>query len=227
MFGLQIIINTVLLCGGDSPVISWPWWLNIGGSRLEQYFTVLEVAAPPELHAIATESSESVREGCFPKPSCYLSDFLIRLDSWLHCTAFGWNSAGLKSCTFELFMCTVQGGIAGNFCLCMAFVYLAAQTAIQQMFEPWNAFLFFLDLKRFGLFLTYFAACRAARRVAIQFWSVLNCRGSNSHREDSYLCSITQSADSTDFKEHLKRCEERDSGEIVFKVVTFSKTSVM
>lgn len=143
MFGLQIIINTVLLCGGDSPVISWPWWLNIGGSRLEQYFTVLEVAAPPELHAIATESSESVREGFFPKPSCYISDFLIRLDSWLHCTVFGWNSARLKSCTFELFMCTVQGGIAGNFCLCMAFVYLAAQTAIQQMFKPWNVFLFF------------------------------------------------------------------------------------
>lgn len=86
---------------------------------------------------------------------------------------------------------------------------------------------FFLDLKRFGLFYTYFAACRAARRVAIQFWSVLNCRGSNSHREGSYLCSITQSADSTDFKEHLKRYEERDSGEIVFKVVTFSKASVM
>lgn len=85
----------------------------------------------------------------------------------------------------------------------------------------------FLYLERFGLFLTYFAGCRVARCAAIQLWSVLNCRGSKSHKEGSYLCSITQSADSTDFKEHLKRCEERDSGEIVFKVVTFSKASVM
>lgn len=86
---------------------------------------------------------------------------------------------------------------------------------------------FFEYLEWSGLFLTYFAARRASRRVAIQLWSVLNCRGSKSHKEASYLCNITQSADSTDFKERLKRREERDSAEIVFKVVTFSKASVM
>lgn len=75
---------------------------------------------------------------------------------------------------------------------------------------PSSFFFFFLDLKRFGLFLTYFQHAGAARRVAIQLWSVLNCRGSNSHKKDSYLCSRAQSADSTDFKDHLKRCEERE-----------------
>lgn len=86
---------------------------------------------------------------------------------------------------------------------------------------------FFVHLKRFGLFLTDFAACRVAHHAAIQLWSVENCRGSKSYKEGSYLCNITQSADSTDFKEHLKRLKERNSAEIVFKVVTFSKASVM
>ncbi len=217
-----------MLRGGDSPVISWPWWLNMGGSRLEQYFTVLEVAAPPELHAIATESSESVRESCFPKPSCYLSDFLIRLDLWLHCTAFGRNSAGLKSCTCELFMCTVQGH---KFQVTFVYVWLLftsrspdCHSADVQALKCLPFFYISSGSVCFWHTLQHAGPCVL---FAIQLWSVLNCRGSKLHKEGSYLCNITQSADSTDFKEHLKRRQERDSVEIVFKVVTFSKASVM
>lgn len=32
---------------------------------------------------------EFIRQHHFPKNSCYLSDFLIRVDSWIHCTSSG------------------------------------------------------------------------------------------------------------------------------------------
>lgn len=88
---------------------------------------------------------------------------------------------------------------------------LAAQTAIQQMFEPWNAFLFFFDISSGSVcFWHTLQHARPCVLFAIQLWSVLNCRRSKLHKEGSYLCNITQSADSTDFKEHLKRRQERD-----------------
>ncbi|GAA6068884.1 uncharacterized [Tachysurus ichikawai] len=55
------------------------------GSRLEQYFTVVELLSPPE----PLEFGESVRETRLRDPAGHLSDFHIRLDSWLYCTALG------------------------------------------------------------------------------------------------------------------------------------------
>lgn len=86
------------------PAISQLWWLNTGGEkrgegRLEQYFTPLD-----PLDA-TVEPCESVRVRQFPKNSCNLSDFLIRLDSWLYCTAFGRATAMLKYCALK----TVEG----------------------------------------------------------------------------------------------------------------------
>lgn len=89
MFEQQKIINTAKLsCSGRTAILQL-WWLNTGGKgssegRLEQYFTHLDL-----LNATAAAPSESVRQHHFPKNSCYLSDFLIRVDSWLHCTGFG------------------------------------------------------------------------------------------------------------------------------------------
>lgn len=146
-------------------------------------------------------------------------DFIVRL---LAETLQGWRVA-LSSCLCVQFKETLQ----------VTFVYVwplftsRSPDCHSADVQTLKCLPFFWYLEWFGLFLTYFAACRAVHRVAIQLWSVLNCRGSKSHKEGSYLCNITQSGDSTDFKEHLKRRQERDSVEIVFKVVTFSKASVM
>ncbi len=118
--------------------------------------------------------------------------------------------------------------ISGNFCLCMAFVYLSQPRLPFSRCSSPEMPSFFFDISS-GSVCFWHTLQHAGPCVlfAIQLWSVLNCRGSKLHKEGSYLCNITQSADSTDFKEHLKRGQERDSVEIVFKVVTFSKASVM
>lgn len=95
MFEQRIIINTAMLSCSGRAAISQLWWLNTGGKgsserRLQQYFTHLDL-----LNATAHAPSESVRQHHFPKNSCYLSDFLIRVDSWLHCTGFGRGTAAL------------------------------------------------------------------------------------------------------------------------------------
>lgn len=92
MFEQRIVINTAMLSCSGRAAISQLWWLNTGGKgssegRLEQYFTHLDL-----LNATAVAPSESVRQHHFPKNSCYLSDFLIRVDSWLHCAGFGGGS---------------------------------------------------------------------------------------------------------------------------------------
>lgn len=93
IFERQIIINTATLSCSGRAAISQSWWLNTRGKGtseglLEQYFTHLDL-----LNAAAVAPSESVRQHHFPKNSCYLSDFLIRVDSWLYCTGFGRGAA--------------------------------------------------------------------------------------------------------------------------------------
>lgn len=59
-------------------------------AALKQYFTHLDL-----LDATVVAPAESVRQRRFPKNSCYLSDFPIKVDSWLHCTEFGRGAAYL------------------------------------------------------------------------------------------------------------------------------------
>lgn len=101
MFEQRIIINTAMLSYSGRAAISQLWWLNTDGKgsregRLEQYFTHLDL-----LNAAAVAPSESVRQHHFPKNSCYLSDFLIRVDSWLHCTGFG-RGAGVPRYSWDV-----------------------------------------------------------------------------------------------------------------------------
>lgn len=154
------------------------------------------MAGPPGFCAIATESSESVREGCFPEPSCYLSDILIRLESWLHCRDFGPSSRSRRS----LCICLCIWFEASQ--VTFVYVWLLFTSWSRLLFSRWNAFLFYLE--RFVLDIHF-----SETGCAIQLWSVVDCRESVWHKEASYLCNITHRTNPLDFKEHLKRYEER------------------
>lgn len=135
----------------------------------------------------------------FPEPSCYLSDFLIRLDSWLHCRGFGpcsasrWRAA-LWRCLRLWFEEAWQ--------VTLVYVWLLFTSRSRPPISRWNTFLFYIQ--RFVLDILL-----SEPGCAIQLWSVVDCRESVWHKEPSYLRNITQSGNSLDFKEHLKRCEER------------------
>lgn len=96
MFEQRIIINTAMLSCSGRAAISQLWWLNTGGKGSSEGSPGTIFYSFGSAHWYSRCTRWICQTAPFPKNSCYLSDFLIRVDSWLHCTGFGRGNAAAR-----------------------------------------------------------------------------------------------------------------------------------